>query len=97
MFVINSVSWDLVMFFSQVKVWPLIVIEPPVRSIFWPSIKRDGVLSMSMRWPMPISKLIFFETFSEAMSELNFSRSPLPPVTSTKYLLKRSLRSEPVA
>ena len=49
---------------------------------------------MSMRLPIPMSKLIFWETSEEARSELNRSKSPLPSVTSLKYLLKRAVRSE---
>ena len=63
----------------------------------WPSTKNDGVPGRSMRLPMPISKLIFLETFSEAMFWLNFSRSPLPSVTSVKYLLNKVVRSEGLA
>ena len=83
---------------SQLKVSPLTVIELPFllpKSISLPSIKREGVpVMVPRRFPMPISKDILSETCFEARSELNFSRSPLPLVTSVKYLSKSSVRSE---
>lgn len=80
------------------KVSSPMVMEPPFllpKSISFPSIKKAGVPVMaSMRLPMPISNLIFLSTSLEAMSELNFSRSPLSPATVSKYLSKRAVRSE---
>lgn len=85
---------------SQESSLPLMVILPPLvllQSMSCPSTKKAGVPERLIRLPIPISKLIFLETFSEARSSLNFSRSPFLLVTSVKYWLNKVVRSDGVA